>query len=270
MTKQFIVALLLIFQLNVFCIDSFRFAFLTDMHIDINNERPTNDLLSAVNEINNNKEIEFVLVGGDVTENGDSASLCKAKQLLNQLKKPYYITFGNHDVRASKPENRIYTSIFGSNRFSFTYRNVHFIGFSTVPVSNYGTGHVSTQDIAWIKTELTQQNTEKPLIVTTHYPLLTGDVDNWYEMTDVLRKYNIQVILNGHYHRNALLNYDGIAGLVNRSTLRGKESKGGYSIYTVSDSLSVSEKIIDSDEREWLTIPIEKRTYEAPDQLLRK
>jgi predicted MPP superfamily phosphohydrolase len=227
-------------------------------------------LLRVVNEINNNNEIAFILIGGDVTENGDSASLCKAKQLLNQLKKPYYITFGNHDVRASKSENRFYTSIFGSDRFSFSYKDVHFIGFSTVPVSNYGAGHVSTQDITWIKTELSQQKPEKPLIVTTHYPLLTGDVDNWYEMTDILRKYNIQVVLNGHYHRNALLNYDGIAGIVNRSTLRGKEPKGGYSIYTVSDSLSVSEKLIDSDEREWLTIPIEKRLYEAPDQSLRK
>jgi len=89
-------------------------------------------------------------------------------------------------------------------------------------------------------------------------------------MTDILRKYNIQAVLNGHYHRNALLNYDGIAGLVNRSTLRAKELKGGYSIYTISDSLSVSEKLIDSDEREWLSIPIEKRVYEVPDQSLRR
>jgi len=270
MIKHLLLVLLLIFQFNAFCVDRFRFAFITDMHIDVNNEQATQDLQSAINEINNNNEIEFILVGGDVTENGDSTSLSNAKQLLDQLKKPYYITFGNHDVRASKPDNRLYTTIFGSDRFSFSYKDVHFIGFSTVPVSNYGAGYIATRDIAWIKTELALLMPEKPLIVTTHYPLLTGDVDNWYEMTDVLRKYNIQAILNGHYHRNALLNYDGIAGLVNRSTLRGKEIKGGYSIYTVSDSLSVSEKLIDSDEREWLTIPIEKRLYEAPDKSLRK
>lgn len=269
MTKHFIILLLLIFQFSAYSRGSFRFAFITDMHIDINNEKPTNDLLAAVNEINSKNDIEFILIGGDVTENGDSASLCKAKELLTNFKKPYYITFGNHDVRVSKPENRLYHAIFGSDRFSFTHNGIQFVGFSTVPVSNYGIGHIATCDIDWVKTELTQKS-ELPLIVTTHYPLLTGDVDNWYEMTDVLRKYNTQVVLNGHYHRNAILNYDGIVGLVNRSTLCGKELKGGYSIYTVSDSLSVSEKIIDQQEREWLTISIEKRTYEAPDQSLRQ
>ncbi len=270
MTKQFLIALLLIFQLSAYCSDSFRFAFITDMHIDINNEQPTNDLLAAINEINSNNAIEFILIGGDVTENGDSASLCKAKLLLNQLKKPYYITFGNHDVRASKPDNRVYKTLFGYDRFSFTFKSVHFIGLSTFPISTYGVGHVAEQDIVWLKSELDQQKPQTPLIVTTHYPLLTGDVDNWFELTDLLRKYNVQVVLNGHYHRNALLNYDGLAGLVNRSTLCGKAIIGGYSIYTVSDSLSVSEKLIDSNEREWLRIPIEKRTYEDPDKSLRK
>lgn len=270
MTRQFLIGLLLIFQLNAYSSDLFRFAFITDMHIDVKNEKPTKDLLSAVNEINSINSIEFILIGGDVTENGDSASLCKAKEILNLLKRPYYITFGNHDVRASRPENRLYKTVFSSDRFSFIYKNVHLIGFSTVPVSNYGIGHVSDTDIAWIQLELAKQTADIPLIVTTHYPLLTGDVDNWYKMTDILRNYNTQVILNGHYHRNALLNYDGIMGLVNRSTLSGRELKGGYSIYTISDSLSVSEKLIDSDEREWLTIPIEKRIYDAPEKSLRK
>lgn len=270
MTKQFLIALLLIFQLSAYCGGSFRFAFITDMHIDIKNEKPTNDLLATVNEINSNNDIEFILIGGDVTENGDSASLYKAKLLLNQLKKPYYITFGNHDVRASKPENRIYKTLFGADRFSFTFNDVHFTGLSTVPISNYGAGHVAMQDVAWLKSELEQQKPQTPLIVVTHYPLLTGDVDNWFDLTDLLRKHNVQVVLNGHYHRNALLNFDGIAGIVNRSTLSGKELRGGYSIYTITDSLSVNEKLIDKEEREWLTIPIENRIYEAPDPMLRK
>jgi outer membrane protein assembly factor BamB len=130
-----------------------------------------------------------------------------------------------------------------------------------------GDGHVAPQDIEWVNNELKQN--KLPVIAITHYPLQTGDVDNWYDMTDVLRKYNTQAILNGHYHRNALLNYDGIPGIVNRSTLRAKATKGGYSIYTVSDSLHVAEKKIDTDELIWLSLPIESKKYDAPDTSLR-
>ncbi len=256
MKRPIIFVLFVFIQLCSFGITPFRFAFITDMHVDAKKKEPTEDLLNAINEINTNSAIEFCIIGGDVTQEGDSASLYQAKLLLNQLKKPYYITFGNHDVRTSRPENRIYKTIFGADRFSFSYQNFLFIGFTTAPASNYGIGHIAEYDLAWLKVELSKQNPETTVFVTTHYPLLTGDVDNWQAATDILQNYTIKAILNGHYHRNAVLNYDNLMGLVNRSTLRGKEQKGGYSIYTVSDSLSVSEKIIDNDEREWLTIPL--------------
>jgi len=256
MKRPILFALFLFIQLNSFGITPFRFAFITDMHIDVKKEQPSEDLLHAINEINSNTSIEFSIIGGDVTQDGDSASLCYARTLLNQLKKPYYITFGNHDVRTSSPENRMYKAIFGADRFSFIYQNIFFIGFTTAPTSNYGIGHIAENDLAWLKAELTKQKSETTVFVTTHYPLLTGDVDNWQAATAIMQNYAVKAILNGHYHRNAILNYDNIMGLVNRSTLRGKELKGGYSIYTVSDSLSVSEKIIDTHEREWLIVPL--------------
>ncbi len=270
MVKHFVIIFFLIFQLTGFAVDSFRFAFITDLNIQNNNTQPTEDLQYAINEINNTPNIDFIIIGGDVTESGDSASLSQAKALLNKLNKPYYITFGNHDVRMSTPEKRVYLKIFETDRFSFYHKGVHFIGFTTAPVLTYGVGHIAIKDINWVSSELGKIINETPVIATTHYPLQKGDVDNWFEITDILRQYNVQAILNGHYHRNALLNYDGLAGIVNRSTLRGKEQKGGYSIFTVSDSLSVSEKIIDVEEREWLAIPIEQHVFEAPDLLLLK
>jgi outer membrane protein assembly factor BamB len=108
-----------------------------------------------------------------------------------------------------------------------------------------------------------------PIFVVTHYPLQTGDVDNWFCMTDVLRKYNIQAVLGGHYHRNALWNYDGLPGIIFRSTLRGTESVGGYSILSVSDSIRVFEKNIGQPELKWLTLPFETKKYEKANPNLR-
>jgi len=111
--------------------------------------------------------------------------------------------------------------------------------------------------------------TEIPVFVVTHYPLQTGDVDNWYDMTDVLRKYNVQTLLNGHYHRNVFLNYDGIPGVVNRSMLRGSIKIGGYTVYSVSDSIRVYEKKIGQPELNWLTFSFESRNYGKPNPALR-
>lgn len=61
------------------------------------------------------------------------------------------------------------------------------------------------------------------MILVTHYPLMDGDVDNWYEVTDAVRPYNVRLFIGGHYHSNRDLRYDGIPGVLMRSNLRDKE-----------------------------------------------
>jgi outer membrane protein assembly factor BamB len=85
----------------------------------------------------------------------------------------------------------------------------------------------------------------------------------------LLRKYNVQAVLGGHYHRNVIFSYDGIPGIINRSTLKAKETTGGYSLYTISDSIHVAEKKTDQAERKWMAIAVEPKQYGAPDLALR-
>ena len=65
-------------------------------------------------------------------------------------------------------------------------------------------------------------------------------------------------VLGGHYHRNVLFAYDGIPGIINRSTLKNNEHLCGYSVYTVSDSLHVAEKQPGNAEIHLLSLPFEK------------
>ncbi len=269
--KKFIIFLFinLTFSILVFAAEPFRFALITDLHITVNNPVPAEDLQNAIGEINSMKDVDFVLVSGDITDNGDSLSLREAKKMLDKLRIPYYITAGNHETTWSESGFTDFVKIFGNNRFSFTHKGFEFIGFTTGPMLKMGDGHIAPQDIDWVKSELEKNGSKMPAFIITHYPLLNGDVDNWYDMTDVLRKFDIQAVLNGHYHRNAILNYDGIPGIVNRSTLRAKEPVGGYSIYAVSDSLRVYEKKIGHEQRLWLTLPLESKNYGQPDASLR-
>jgi outer membrane protein assembly factor BamB len=114
-------------------------------------------------------------------------------------------------------------------------------------------GHVAPQDIAWLEEEFASAAEGTPFILVTHYPLQTGDIDNWYEVTDLARQYNVKVVLGGHYHSNRLLSYEGIPGILNRSTLRDKsDGKGGFSLYEVTgDSIIVSECKPGLSPRRW-------------------
>jgi 3',5'-cyclic AMP phosphodiesterase CpdA len=253
-----IITLFLYFQTPFvsFASTTFQFALFTDLHISETDSIAVVDLQNAVNEVNAAKEIEFVLVSGDVTHYGDTISLYKAKKILQKLSVPFYIVPGNHDVKPMNFGNTNFIHVFGMDKFKFEKNGYLFFGISSVPNVKGGNALINPSDLNWIKKQLKATGKINPVFAITHYPLLTGDMDNWKEMSNILQKYNVSAVLGGHYHRNVLLNYDGIPGIVNRSTLRGKNIVGGYSIYSISDSIRVYEKRIGFLKEKWLTLPI--------------
>ncbi len=263
MKKAYFTILFLFCAILIFAQQSFSFALFTDLHINTGNNAPAEDLQNAVDDVNKNQAIEFVLISGDITETGDIESFQKAKEILNTLRMPWYITTGNHDTKWTPSGGTDFNKIFGNDKFSFEHKGYKFIGFNTGPLIKMGDGHIYPQDMDWVENELKITGKSMPVFIITHYPLLKGDVDNWFEMTALLRKYNVQAVLCGHYHRNMLINFDQIPGVVLRSSLRGSDNIGGYSIFNIlPDSLHISEKIIDVPERNWLTLPIEIKKYD--------
>ena len=167
-----------------------RFALITDTHLSRSNPRPLEDLKRSVDDINQNDSIDFVLLTGDITEAGDREMLEAAKETLDMLNKPYYITSGNHETTWSESGVMDFSRVFGDNRFTFEYNGVHFVGFNSGPVIRMADGHVAPQDITWVKHVLDSvyaKHDGKPVVVALHYPLRNGDVDNWFDVTDVLR-----------------------------------------------------------------------------------
>ena len=227
----------------------FSFALLTDTHISTSNPRPMEDLQRSIADINLDPSIEFVVVTGDLTENGDRASIEAIKSALDQLRVPYYAASGNHETTWSESGVMDFRRVFGDSRFALTHAGAYFIGFNSGPVIRMADGHVAPQDIAWLKHKLDSGSAagDAPIFVFTHYPLRNGDVDNWYEVTDVLREHNVQCVMGGHYHRNLLFDCDGIADVLNRSNLRDKDGGNGYSIISISDSIRFYEKRVQED-----------------------
>lgn len=260
---SFIVAILFVCSAtgSVVLGDSFEFALITDIHVS-RNETSVDDLKNSVLSVNNKPEVKFVFVSGDLTEGGDRASLLKAKEILDGLKVPYFAIPGNHETKWSESGVIDFRKIFGDDRFRFDYDDFVFIGFNSGPVIRMMDGHVGIQDIIWLEDQLKSVDPRKNIVIITHYPLQHGDIDNWYELTDLLRKYNVKVVLGGHYHANKLTDYDGIPAVINRSNLRAKEATGGYSVYDVTkDSILVSEQVIGKPLRPWGGYSLKTKYY---------
>lgn len=249
----------------------FSFALLTDTHISTSNPRPMEDLQRSIADINQNPEIEFVVVTGDLTESGDRTSIEAIKAALEQLHVPFYAASGNHETTWSESGVMDFSRVFGDSRFAFSHNGMYFIGFNSGPVIRMADGHVAPQDIAWLKHNLDSVSKagDAPIFVFTHYPLKNGDVDNWYDVTDVLRQHNVQCVMGGHYHRNLLYDCDGIADVLNRSNMRGNDTINGYSIITVTDSIRFHEKRIGQVMQQWLSLPFGKKEYGVSDASLR-
>ena len=97
----------------------FRFAQLTDIHLSPNNPNPTEDLLRSIAQINATDSIDFVLVTGDIAEEGDRTTMEKVKSCLDLLKVKYYVALGNHETKWSDSGCTAFGEIFGGERFEF-------------------------------------------------------------------------------------------------------------------------------------------------------
>lgn len=246
----------------------FRFAQLTDIHLSPNNPNPTEDLLRSIAQINATDSIDFVLVTGDIAEEGDRATMEKVKSCLDLLKVKYYVVLGNHETKWSDSGCTAFGEIFGGERFEFEHKGFLFLGFNSGPLMRMAYGHVVPQDIRWMTETMNRYNAgnsrpDKPVILVTHYPMTEGDVDNWYEVTDAVRPYNIRLFIGGHYHRDRDLRYDGIPGILMRSNLRDKDEKPGYGIYEITeDSILVYTQRIGEPKRQWAAFSLTDSFYD--------
>lgn len=242
---------------------SFRFAQITDIHFAPGKPNPTEDLLRTVAQINATDGIDFVLVTGDLTDNGDRTCMEEVKACLDLLKAPYYVVLGNHETKWSESGCTAFADIYGSERFKFTHKGFLFLGFNSGPLMRMAYGHVVPQDIEWMTAEMEKAGKDTPIILVTHYPMLEGDVDNWYDVTDAVRPYNVRLFIGGHYHRNRQLSYDGIPGILMRSNLRDADGKPGYGIYEVGpDSIRVYTQRIGEPKKQWASFSLTHTYYD--------
>jgi len=218
-----------------------RFAHVTDTHIGSN--LADEDLLRTVADINAQPDISFVILSGDVTEFGSDEELLKARQIMDQLNKPWYVVPGNHDSKWSESGNNSFVRIFGAEEFVFEKAGFFFIGTASGPNMRMAPGLVPREQVVFLDSILSNMtDPDQPVISVNHYPL-DESLSNWYLITDKLKTRNIKATLLGHGHSNKLFSFEGIPGVMGRSNLRAKRDTGGYNLVTIErDTLFYAER----------------------------
>ncbi|MFO8001625.1 MAG: PQQ-binding-like beta-propeller repeat protein [Marinilabilia sp.] len=230
--------------------EGITFAHLTDTHVDPDSQSEE-DLQTVVQDINS-RNVDFVVVTGDLTNTGSNAELEAAKDVLDQLDVSYYAVPGNHETNWSESAGLRFNELWGDDRFIFSEGDYLFVGFNTGPYMKMGDGHVKQEDLQWLRRQLEKRKEpDQKLISMAHYPLAEG-LDNWTDVTEILHDYDCLMAFCGHGHRLNLLNFDGIPGVMGRSIVVNDSEKPGYTLVTLrNDSAFIREKEVNE--------PAEKR-----------
>ncbi len=228
---------------------SYRFAWLTDVHIGY--PEADTELDSVVQLVNSFDDIEFTIISGDIGEKGMNDQLQTAKSIFDKLEKPYYIVPGNHDTKWSESGCTKFSELFGDNKFIFEYNNDVFVGLNSGIPWRGGGGHLTPEDLKWLKTQLTKFDSSYEVYYVQHHPL-TDETDNWYKLTNILRENNIKAMFHGHGHNNTIESYNGLPGIMARSTLSQRRDSWGFTmVENGTDSIKFFEVKRDTIPLRW-------------------
>ena len=155
-------------------------------------------------------EIEFILVTGDISENGSDESYLNAREIFSSLNKPTYWIAGNHDNLKAIHWFNNQTNI--RSEKSFTVNGIHFILLNSVAISSDGKnrsrGVLSISELNFLKLEL-EQNATKQIVVALHHPPIKSGtwkddrmLENAEEFFEVINQFNnVKLVLYGHQHQ---------------------------------------------------------------------
>lgn len=217
-----------------------KIVFITDIHYGTaqNNEY----MQRCVEDINSLDSVDFVLMGGDITNIGSDAQILAAKSACDKLEYPYWVVSGNHDSKWSENGCTTFSETFGYEHFEFEAGGYRFMGCESGPQMRMGDGLVSVSSMNWLKS----LKPGKPVIFLSHYPL-DETLSNFFDLRRELLRLNCRLVLGGHVHTNGKRNYDGLPGFTG-AAMKGNSEYARYSILTIRDGIAkVSERRVYQD-----------------------
>jgi len=205
--------------------DQFTFIQITDIHLGASGTE--NNFKECIQELNLIHP-EFVLITGDITEDGTVAQYNSFVNCLLDLDVPTYIINGNHEYDGSISSYHQIVNPYPD--FSFDYGQYHFIGLDSgdncapygLPGCMMGTGLADAQ-ISWLENDLNTHSNSKQTFTFMHHTALDPDKcpawgfdwtstisQNQQEFLDICENHNVSMVLCGHTHIDEVWDRNGV------------------------------------------------------------
>lgn len=242
---------------------SFRFAVVANPEV---NAADTGDCAfkQALKEIQFRTDIAFVVVLGNITADGSTASLMVAKEMLKKSEKQYYVIPGQKDIQLANAGGTEFKRVFGDDCFRANVNGIFFLGLNTTRLDGTETGHFLPQKGIWLKNQLKNAGKKIPVVIYTTRALNNEGIDNWYDITDAARRYNVQMLVNTQDNAFTCKTEDGIPEFgIEKLPL-------SYTLCTVDgDTMIIARKELKGKSTPIDTVKIEAKMYLEPDMSLR-
>lgn len=203
-----------------------KFAQISDVHYSTVRADNSYKLLSqtkplledAVGQINEAKNLDFVVITGDLIDKPKKESLIETTEILNTLNYPWYTVIGNHDTTTDgflKKDKYIeilnernpdfkFDSTYYSFKVKSGYRLIFMDGAKNKGISSNGI--IPKEELNWLD-EILKKSKNDVVLIFIHFPLVTPfdspnhEILNADEFKSVLDKYDMPIaIFSGHYH----------------------------------------------------------------------
>lgn len=258
MKKFFSLVLFLLFSTGIAFGENIKFAQITDAHFDQTSDYTKRVLESAVEDINKQSDISFVVFCGDNINSPRANDLRAFVSIVKNLKVPYYIVIGNHDVYKSNNMSKVrYMEIFRESNPFFKQRKSNYKfskdGFVFVTLDGAkevipgATGYYKESTLKWLDKVLTK-NKKKPVVIFQHFPVEypvskaserrlktheTYKVDEYRKILD--KHHNVLAIVSGHFHTNYEVMKNGVYHISTPSLLGVPNSYKIIDVVTTPD-----------------------------------
>ena len=216
---------------------SHRFIHISDT--EIFNTENQEDWANNIRDYAANENISFIIHTGDICyENG----LKNHIHLMNtsNMDCPMFYCIGNHDLVKGKYGEEVFENVYGPVYYSFDFGNVHYV-VTPMAGGDHQPGYTKEDVYRWLKNDLAQVPTGKPVIVFNHDLLTSGNefvfgIDDNEKIN--LNEHNLKAWLYGHWH-NHFVRKQGDVLTISTATL----DKGGI------DHSTSAFRVVDVDRK---------------------